>query len=110
MEPGDRRARNASSLASVDLSVAAPEKYDLVGPGRSVEARSLLDGRRLTHRQAPRSPRAPGAWRTRVRLMIHPNAHRAARAFDRAGGNASSGEIVDAKFPRVGGPAPDDRA
>jgi len=29
--------------------------------------------------------------------MIHPNAHRAGRAVGRAGGNASSGEIVDAR-------------
>src|SRR5437867_5034132 len=37
-----------SDKATVDLSVTAPEKYDVVGPGRLVEARSLLDGRRLT--------------------------------------------------------------
>ncbi|PYV09569.1 MAG: hypothetical protein DMG07_22935 [Acidobacteria bacterium] len=37
-----------SDKATVDLSVTAPEKYDVVGPGRLVESRSLLDGRRLT--------------------------------------------------------------
>ena len=37
-----------SDKATVDLSVTAPEKYDVVGPGRLVESRSLLDGRKLT--------------------------------------------------------------
>jgi aminopeptidase N len=37
-----------SDKATLELSVTAPERHDVVGPGRLVETRSLLDGRRLT--------------------------------------------------------------
>jgi aminopeptidase N len=34
--------------ATIELRVTAPERYDVVGIGRLVESRSLLDGRRIT--------------------------------------------------------------
>jgi aminopeptidase N len=37
-----------SDKATVDFQVTAPERYDVVAPGRLLETRSLLDGRRLT--------------------------------------------------------------
>ena len=37
-----------SDKAGVDFAVTAPDRFDVVAPGRLVETRSLLDGRRLT--------------------------------------------------------------
>jgi aminopeptidase N len=37
-----------SDKATVDFAVTAPDRYDVVAPGRLVQTRSLLDGRRLT--------------------------------------------------------------
>jgi aminopeptidase N len=42
-----------SDKATVDFAVTAPERYDVVAPGRLVETRSLLDGRRLTRWSEP---------------------------------------------------------
>jgi aminopeptidase N len=38
-----------SDKATVDFRVTAPDRFDVVAPGRLVGTRSLLDGRRLTH-------------------------------------------------------------
>jgi aminopeptidase N len=42
-----------SDKATVDFAVTAPERYDVVAPGRLLETRSLLDGQRLTRWSEP---------------------------------------------------------